>query len=78
MGLLQLIEQARRGPTLAWPTGDGPRFEAATGHWPSYDPAAYADYIVTSTDVFAAATLRARAMSSLRLRLYSGRDFDKQ
>lgn len=78
MGLLQLIEQARRGPGLAWPTRDAPRFEAATGHWPSYDPEAYGDYIATSNDVYAAATLRARLVSSLRLRLYNGRDADKR
>jgi HK97 family phage portal protein len=82
MGLLQRVtevHQRRRGE-LAWPVGPAaaPRFEEATGHPPSYDPEVYGDYLATSADVFAAATLRAKNISSLRLRLYVGADEDRR
>jgi len=77
MGLIERVAAkftARRGGELSWPVGSvsAPRFEGFTGHPPSYDPETYGDYLATSAEVYAAASLRARLMASLKLRLYDG------
>lgn len=80
MGLLEQIQQLRQPQGLAWPVGPAaaPQFEEFTGHAPSYDPERYGEYLATSADVFAAASLRARNMSGLELRLYAGFGPDKR
>jgi phage portal protein BeeE len=83
MGLAERVAaeyQRRRHAELAWPVGPAaaPAFEEFTGHAPSYDPERYGEYLATSADVYTAAALRARNMSSLKLRLYAGRDADKR
>ena len=77
MALLDRVQAAfaARGRTeLSWPVGatTAPQFEGFTGHPPSYDPQTYGDYLATSAEVFAAASLRARLMASLTLQLFAG------
>jgi HK97 family phage portal protein len=77
MGLLDRVSAAfarRRDGELAWPVGPvtAPAFEGFTGHAPSYDPQVYGDYLASSADVYAAASLRARLMSGLPLQLFRG------
>ncbi|HEU4542210.1 MAG TPA: phage portal protein [Jiangellaceae bacterium] len=77
--LLERIAEARR-PRLAWPVGTGSVWESERtyGHDDSlFSPEEYGDYVVTSNEVFSAVSLRARLMSSLRLRLYRGTDAEK-
>lgn len=74
MGLLERI-QAARAPR-SWPVGAGavPPFEEFHGHdVAEYSPEEYGNYVVTSNEIFAAATLRARLMSGLNLQLFRGR-----
>src|SRR5215207_9034344 len=77
MGLLERVQErfaARRGGELSWRVGPvtAPQFEGYTGHAPSYDPSVYGDYLASSAEVFAAASLRARLMASLPLQLFHG------
>jgi HK97 family phage portal protein len=76
MGLLERIDQAlRRRPELAWPVGRGvvDVGDKLLGHRSEYDaPESYGDYIATSNEVYAAASLRARLMAGLDLQLFSG------
>lgn len=65
----------------AWPVGEATEavWDARYGHDDSqFSPEEYGDYLVTSADVFAAASLRARLMSSLDLQLFRGRGADKK
>jgi len=84
MGFLERVaaehQRLRGRAQLAWPVGPAaaPQFEEFTGHWPSYDPEAYGNYLATSADVYAAAVLRARNISSLALKLYAGQGPDKR
>lgn len=74
MGLLDRI-RALREPRRAWPVGKGAvvPFSEAFGHDVSqFSPEEYGDYIVTSNEIFSAASLRARLMSSLNLQLFRG------
>lgn len=79
MGFLDRIAEAKRGdsPALSWPVRDvvgAPEF----GHPSPFDQEKYADYIVTSNEIFSVVSLRARQMAGLQLNLYRGRDADKQ
>ncbi|MGH9249674.1 MAG: phage portal protein [Acidimicrobiales bacterium] len=77
--LLERIAEARR-PELTWPVGTGTVLASDShyGHDDSrFSPEEYGDYVVTSNEVFSAVSLRARLMSSLRLRLYRGMDSKK-
>lgn len=79
--LLERIAEAQRKPQLSWPVGEGAIIgpETRYGHsQEEFAPEEYGNYIATSNEVFAAVTLRARLMSSLRLRLYRGMDSDKE
>jgi HK97 family phage portal protein len=71
---------ARKG-RRAWPVGAGSVLAGAQvwGHDDSrFSPEEYGDYLPTSNEIYSAATLRARLMSGLRLRLYRGDDSDKR
>ena len=81
MGLLERIKAAMKPPAeRAWPVGQGAvllgdRFH---GHDDSeFAPENYGDYIATSNEIYAAANLRARLMSGLRLGCYRGRGAEK-
>lgn len=66
---------------LAWSTGAGSVDPGSRfwGHDDSvYSPQEYGDYLATSNEVYSAASLRARLMSGLRLKLFAGRREDKQ
>lgn len=81
MGILDRIEARRRGQELAYPVGAAvvEPFDTAFGHRDeTYSPEEYGDYLVTSNEVFSAAMLRARLVSSVPLRVYRGRDADKR
>lgn len=84
MGLVEDVLAARRGPVAlerAWPVGAGAvlPFDQTWGHDDTlYSPESYLDYAVTSNEVFSAAMLRARLMSSLRLQLFRGDDAAKR
>jgi HK97 family phage portal protein len=86
MGLIERVaarkrEADRRKGNRAWPVGVGavPLGSASMGHDQSqFSPEEYADYSVTSNEIFAAVSLRARLMSSLRLRFYRGDDEAKK
>lgn len=86
MGLIERVAErqrraaARRGER-AWPVGAGAVMpgSAAWGHDQSeYSPEEYGSYVASSNEVFSAATLRARLMSSLKLNLYRGDDSAKR
>lgn len=73
MGLLERVNAARAERT--WPVGKGSvlPMDRFGGHDDSqFSPVEYGDYLVTSNEVFAAASLRARLMSGLDLRLFRG------
>lgn len=78
MGLLERVQQARE-PKNLWPAGRGSvGISSIHGHDDSeYVPEEYGNYIATSSHVYAAASLRARLMSGLDLRLYRGRGSEK-
>lgn len=74
---MNLVDQVRaerdRRPAAAWPVGTAAlsMIDSTYGHDDeTYSPEKYGDYLVTSNEVFAAAMLRARAMSGLTLKLY--------
>lgn len=81
MGLLDRVAAERdRRRKRAWPLGPGSLMgmDSTWGHDQSqFAPEEYGDYIATSSQVYAAANLRARLMSGLDLRLYRGRDAKK-
>lgn len=74
----------RRDPRqvrAAWPAGPAvvEPFDKAFGHDDEqYSPESYGDFLVTSNEIFSAASLRARLASTVRLRLYQGRDEAKR
>jgi HK97 family phage portal protein len=79
MGLLEEMAETRRARSrrteLDWPVGKGALLgmEEQTGHNDTrFSPEEYGDYLATSNDVYAAVSLRARLMSSLRPRFYVG------
>lgn len=82
MGLLDRVnDQRRRGARAAWPVGNGSLIggEGIRGHDDErFSPEVYGDYLATSNDIFTAANLRARLMSSLDLNLYDREGPDKQ
>lgn len=83
MGLAEQVtsQWKRRGKARSWPVGEATEaaWESRYGHDDSqFSPEEYGDFLVTSADVFAAASLRARLMSSLDLQLYRGRGADKK
>lgn len=74
MGLLDRMRAARK--PRAWPVGKGAvvPFVSSHGHDVSeFSPEEYGDYLATSNEIFSAASLRARLMSSLNLQLFRGR-----
>lgn len=73
MGLVDRIEQVRR--RRAFPVGSAvvEPYEQRYGHDDDlFVPPEYGNYLVTSNEVFSAATLRARLVSSVPLRVYKG------
>jgi HK97 family phage portal protein len=72
----------RRQPVqLSWPVGAGAvdPFERDRGHDTStFSPESYGEYIATSSEVYAAAHLRARQMSRLQARFFMGRGSSKR
>lgn len=78
--------RARRSKALerrarAWPVGKGDvqPWDATWGHDQSlFSPETYETYLATSNEIYSAAMLRARLMSTLRLRLYAGDDEQKK
>lgn len=64
----------------AWPVGLGTvPFDGPLGHsQDEFSPESYGSYLATSNDIYSAASLRARLMSTLRLRLYTGDDESKK
>lgn len=82
MGLLDRINaRLQSRAELAYPVGRiaVEPHDRAFGHDDSrYSPEEYGDYIVTSNEVFSAASLRARLASTVPLRLYRGRTEDKR
>ena len=82
MGLLEAIRDERtRRVRNAWPVGPGvvTPSDRYGGHDDSqFSPAEYGNYLATSNDVYAAAQLRARLMSSVRLRCFDGDSSSKR
>lgn len=83
VGFVDDILTARRAPSLSrsWPVGVGSvnPWDATRGHDQSeFSPESYGDYLATSAEIHAVASLRARLMSTLRLRLYLGDDESKK
>lgn len=76
-GLLDRIEERRRrsypvGPAVVEP------WEKVHGHDDElYVPESYGDYLVTSNEIFSAASLRARLMSSVPLQVFKGRGAER-
>ncbi len=81
MGLLERIQARRRGEhKRAWPVGQGELIapDYAYGHDQSeFAPEEYGNYAATSNDIHSVVTQRARLMSGIQLRFYSGRGSDK-
>jgi HK97 family phage portal protein len=80
VGLLERINEARQ-PRNAWPVGTGSLTggEQRYGHDDErFSPEEYGDYLATSNDIYTAASLRARLMSSLDLNLYDREGPDKK
>jgi HK97 family phage portal protein len=78
--LSAISERAKSWGRRSWPVGVG-TVDAADrywGHQDPYVPAEYGEYVATSNEVYSAASLRARLMSGLPLKLYRGRGNDKQ
>lgn len=76
MGLIDEIRAVRNG---GWP-GEGvvDRWDAEAGHDDDrFSPEKYGDYLLTSNEIFSAASLRARMMSGLELRFYNGRGSER-
>ena len=72
MGLLERIDEERR-PQAAWRVGTGSltTSERTAGHDDElFSPESYGNYLATSNEIYSAAQLRARLMSSVDLRLY--------
>lgn len=76
MGLLESIrDEHHRRVRNEWPVGPGvvTVSDRIGGHDDSrFSPEEYGNYLATSNDVYAAAQLRARLMSSVRLRCFDG------
>lgn len=74
MGILERIEASRRPqPQAAWSVGAGSltASERTVGHDDDqFSPESYGNYLATSNEIYSAAMLRARLMSSIDLRLY--------
>lgn len=80
MGLLDRIQQRRRGPERSWPVGKGELLapDMSYGHDQSqFSPEEYGDYAATSNDIYSVVALRARMLSGLTLKFYDGRGSDK-
>lgn len=70
-----------RQPQAAFPVGTAvvEPADKVFGHDDSrFSPEEYGDYLATSADIYAAAQLRARLASTVRLRLYKGSDENKR
>lgn len=81
MGLLERVHSHMQGQKRAWPVGEGVVLpgEKYFGHDDSrFSPPEYGDYVVTSADVHAAVSLRARLMSGLDLQFFSDRGTKKK
>lgn len=79
MGLLDRVQAARQGER-AWPVGQGVVLmgDQYFGHDQSeFAPEEYGDYIATSNDVYSVVQSRARLLSGLRLKFYSGSGSNK-
>lgn len=79
--LRQRRQQERRRAQQSYPVGRAvvEPFDKVHGHDDSlYVPEEYGDYLVTSNEIYSAATLRARLASRAQLRFYKGRTEDKK
>lgn len=79
MGLLDRIAATRHA--REWPVGAGEVDLSARefGHDDErFSPESYGDFIVTSNEIFSVVSLRARRLSEVPLRLYSGEGADRQ
>lgn len=68
-----MLGRLARAPQAAWPVGAGSltTSELQRGHDDDrFSPESYGDYLATSNEVYSAVMLRARLMSSVRLKLY--------
>lgn len=81
MGLFESIQDRHAQIVNRHPVGGEQLtgFVGPYGHDQSeYSPAEYGNYLVSSSTVFSAASLRARLMSKLPIRLYKGRGPEKE
>lgn len=81
MGLLDRINQRRHRKELAFPVGSAlvEPHDRTFGHDDElFVPEEYGNYLVTSNEIFSAATLRARLASAVPLRVFSGSDENKK
>lgn len=81
MGLLERIDAQRRRRELAYPVGPAvvDPSDRAFGHDDEqFVPEFYGNYLVTSNEIFSAASLRARLASTVPLRVYRGNDENKR
>ena len=77
MGLLERLDRVRGAPQAAFPVRDVP-FDGPAGHDDStFSPEKYGQYLATSSQIYAAAQLRARLVSSLHPGLFLGRGASK-
>lgn len=75
MGLLERVRAER-----AWPVGkaEEARWEQSWWHQDNYSPPEYGDYLATSNDIYSVANFRARHIGGLDLRVFRGRDSEKE
>lgn len=79
MGLLEKVAEEQARKKRAYPVGvDIPRYSTEHGHQSEFKIEEYGDYLATSNEIYSAATLRARLMSGLTLRLYNQDGPDKR
>lgn len=79
MGLLERVRE-QRSAEARWPVGrvSEARWESQFGHHDDFSPAEYGDYIATSNDIYSVVNYRARHMGGLDLKVYRGRDEEKE
>lgn len=82
MGILDKIREYRESKQRSFAPGVAGvpsfGFDEYFGHEGVHSDEEYGDFLATSNEIFSAATLRARLLSTLNLRLYRGRDKDKK
>lgn len=81
MGILDKMKAYTNAKNRSFAPGIAgiPGFESPYGHDKSqFSPEEYGDYLATSNEIYSAANLRARLLSTLPLNLYNGRDANKR